>query len=103
MRPILRIGVGFCWATSFTIVQIFRLAVSITRSMLPDRSTQKTTSTLFCGGAFSWAKAAPATSRLITVAIIVLFIAISSSWPFDADLHGGVPDFLVRGRKDSLR
>ena len=52
MRPIRRIGVGFCWATSLTIVQILRLAVSITRSMLPDRSTQKTTSTLpRCGAA----------------------------------------------------
>src|SRR5436190_23618865 len=89
-----RIGVGPCWATSLTIVPSFRLAVSITWCMLPERSTQKSTSTLFRAGALSCANTEPATIRLISVAIIVLFIGSSSIPPSDAGWLGEFPEFI---------
>src|SRR5258706_13975785 len=95
-----RIGVGFCLATSFTIVQIFRLAVSMTRSMLPDRSTQNTTSTLPRSGASFWANTEPAIIRLVIVAIIVDFMAASSNWAFDAGEIGEVPELRPRGARE---
>src|SRR2546422_6167094 len=100
MRPIRRMGVGLVLAISVTIPQIFCLAVSITPSMLPERSMQKTTSTRDFESSFAHAGASGIASRATMIRLFIKFLLLQfHSIPVVPMLEGDVVPEGEDGRR----